>query len=498
MARNDQIRHKTFSLLYGSVRVAFSQVIAHQRVFRPEDQQRFMVISGDNNPVHLDPVRARRFLFGKPVVHGAHILMWALDSLFATRKGTYRISAVRASFRRPVFPGDQLTIEYPSDAEESVRLDITSAGEVKASVLVEFSRIHSVSDQTRSPHPEAPTLCEPRVLTDDDLPGLEGTLALHLPETEYRRLFPNLARSVEPFQASALLSISRLVGVECPGLNSILYEIDLSDEASQVRSDMNYRVTAFDERTQRVSLDVVSPLLSGNVIAFVRPEPVSQADCAELSVLVEDNEFSDQNALVVGASRGLGEVTAKLLTMGGAAVTGTFNVGKDDADQVAEEIGSVGGRIRFVHLDVTQSDFVEWFTNKGDSDLTHLYYFCSPRIPLNQTGKFSSEALEDLVQFYVCHFIELTNVLVESRLSRAFYPSTVFLDETPPGMEEYSIAKSAGEAACAILEKTYPELRIYRPRLPVTNTDQTASILPVRRDDPSILMLKHLREFVSL
>jgi hypothetical protein len=457
-----------------------------------------MVISGDNNPVHLDPVRARRFLFGKTVVHGVHLLMWALDSLFSTRKDNYRISAVRASFRRPVFPGDQVTIEYPSDSEESVRLVITSVGEVKANVQVEFYRMHGVSDQTCSPHPEAPTPYEPRVLTDDDLPGLEGTLALHLPKIEYRRLFPNLARSVEPLQASALLSISRLVGVECPGLNSILYEIDLADEASQMTSDMNYKLAAFDERTQRVSLDVVSPFLSGSVIAFVRPEPVSQADCAELSVLVEDDEFSDQNALIVGASRGLGEVTAKLLAMGGAAVTGTFNVGKDDADQVAEEINSAGGRIRFVHLDVTQSDFLESFANEGDLDLTHLYYFCSPKIPLNQTGKFSTETLEDLFQFYVSHFIELTNVLVESRLSRAFYPSTIFLDETPPGMGEYSVAKSAGEAACAILEKIYPKLQIYRPRLPPTNTDQTASILPARRDDPSTLMLKHLREFASL
>jgi hypothetical protein len=106
--------------------------------------------------------------------------------------------------------------------------------------------------------------------------------------------------------------------------------------------------------------------------------------------------------------------------------------------------------------------------------------------------------LEDFFQFYVSHFIELTNVLVEFRLGRVFYPSTVALDETPPGMKEYSVAKSAGEAACAILEKTYPELRIYRPRLPLTNTDQTASILPVRRDDPSTLMLKHLRKFNSL
>ena len=280
-----------------------------------------MVLSGDNNPLHLDPVQARRLLFGRTVVHGVHLLMWALDSLLAARENNCRISALSTLFRRPVFPGDKVTIECPSNSRESAQFDITSADEVKANVLVEFSRTHSVPGGTHSPHPEVPTPYAPRILTGDDLPGLEGTVALHLPRTEYRHLFPNLARSMEPLQASALLSISRLVGVECPGLNSILHGIDLSDQASEVRSDLNYRVAEFDERTQRLSIDLLSPLLSGNVIAFVRPKPVTQADCADLSPLVKENEFSDQNALVVGASRGLGEVTAKFLAMGGATVT---------------------------------------------------------------------------------------------------------------------------------------------------------------------------------
>ena len=424
--------------------------------------------------------------------------MWTLDSLLATRKHNYRIRTLKALFRKPVFPGNEVTIEHASCPGESIQLDITTNGEVKAQVEVELFQTDVVTSQKRSPHLSAPPLCEPLILKQTDLSGREGSLVLHLPQTEYQRLFPNLARSIEPLQASALLSISRLVGVKCPGLNSILHEINVSDKTQRTRSRLNYRVAGFDERTQRLSMNVGSPLLSGGLITFVRPDPARQANCSELDELVKNNEFSDQNALVIGASRGRGEVTAKLLAMGGAAVTGTFNLGEQDAERVTEEINSADGQIRFLHLDVTTSDPVEPFAKRSGFDPTHLYYFCSPRIPLNQTGKFSTENLKDLFQFYVSYFTKLTGILVESRLSRAFYPSTTFIESTPPGMQEYSVAKSAGEAACAILEQTYPKLRIYRPRLPPTNTDQTASILPARHHEPSTLILKHLREFVSL
>ena len=259
---------------------------------------------------------------------------------------------------------------------------------------------------------------------------------------------------------------------------------------------MDYWVTAFDDRMQRLSIAVESPNLAGTMLAFVRPEPVTQPTCAELDLLVRKDEFADQDALVVGASRGLGEVAAKLLASGGATVTGTFNLGEDDAARVGEDIKSVGGDIRFVHLDITQADLAG-FIDDNSLEPTHLYYFCSPKV-LDRTGAFSTEILEELFGIYVTHFIQLVDVLARVHLNRAFYPSNVALDDTPLSMREYSIAKSAGEMACTSLEKTYPDLRIYKPRLPRISTDQTASILAANSEDAPPLILKHLQQFSSI
>ena len=46
-----------------------------ERTFTQDDQLRFAELSGDWNPVHVDPVAARRTPYGQ-IVHGVHAVAW--------------------------------------------------------------------------------------------------------------------------------------------------------------------------------------------------------------------------------------------------------------------------------------------------------------------------------------------------------------------------------------------------------------------------------------
>ena len=81
---------------------------------------------------------------------------------------------------------------------------------------------------------------------------------------------------------------------------------------------------------------------AGAVDAFARLPPVPQASSHALLGVVGPAEFADSLALVVGGSRGLGELTAKLLAAGGAKVVITYRLGANEAKAVASDIRAAG------------------------------------------------------------------------------------------------------------------------------------------------------------
>ena len=76
--------------------------------------------------------------------------------------------------------------------------------------------------------------------------------------------------------------------------------------------------------------------MQGVVESIVRPAPVAQPTLAALSVHFPHPAFVGQNALVLGGSRGLGEVVAKCLR-GGRGVRIELSHGSDAA-QVVNDI----------------------------------------------------------------------------------------------------------------------------------------------------------------
>jgi acyl dehydratase len=62
--------------------------------------RRYAAVSGDRNPIHLNPVAAKAFGFPRAIVHGMWLHARALASLGARLPGWYR---VEADFKAPVF-----------------------------------------------------------------------------------------------------------------------------------------------------------------------------------------------------------------------------------------------------------------------------------------------------------------------------------------------------------------------------------------------------------
>jgi hypothetical protein len=454
------------------------------RDFCLADQLAFGELSGDFNPVHVDPVAARRSLFGAAVVHGIHSLLWALDVWSQDRPQPFAIYSIRADFARPIRLGDVVSYSLVSDLEGQTQIHLLVDQFVTTKIKLKWS--HASTPELNLFTAGFPPREDPKVLAIRDAENASGALPLYLHPAAAARLFPHLVAALPIAQ---LLATTRLVGMECPGLHSFYSSLDVSfREDANITPVLAYEVTKLDPRYGIVMIGLNSPHMTGKVTAFFRPPRQEQAHSSALQDLVSRNEFAGQRALVVGGSRGLGEVAAKLLAAGGADVKVTYHQGADDAHRVAAEITAEGGTAGCLQLNVLDQTHT-----LGDSwTPTHLYYFASPQIATGRPGAFSSALFQVFCNYYVLGFHRLVEGLCALGLKYVFYPSTVFIDELPPELSEYAVAKMAGEELCRYLEKAHPDLHIYRPRLPRMSTDQTASFMPTEQKDPVPVLLEHL------
>src|SRR3984957_1308091 len=91
-----------------------SEMAAHS--FTMASQRRFVELSGDRNPLHIDTLTARRSLLGGVAVHGIHLLLWALDKLAASRE-LRGFARLRVQFERGVVVGDAVDLVWRHDKD---------------------------------------------------------------------------------------------------------------------------------------------------------------------------------------------------------------------------------------------------------------------------------------------------------------------------------------------------------------------------------------------
>ena len=83
------------------------------KTFTDEDVRRFVEITGDRNPLHVDDEFAAKSQFGRRVLHGmlsASILSTMVGMLLPGTGAIYRAQTIR--FIRPAHVGDTLTAHF--------------------------------------------------------------------------------------------------------------------------------------------------------------------------------------------------------------------------------------------------------------------------------------------------------------------------------------------------------------------------------------------------
>lgn len=465
--------------------------VVQVRLELPE-QKLFAKLSGDYNPMHLDAVAARRFMFGGIVVHGVHILLKALELLFSKTRENIGLRTVSAQFHHPVRVGSLTEYVFNEIGE----------GETSVQICVGICTVANIHVSWRSGRTEGIPLAselpsrEPcQVLAENNVPVARGQVPVLLHEALSDELFPVLSKYAPAHQIAMLLAATRIVGMKCPGYNSVFSELMIRYSADcENAREASYAVADYDSRFHLASIRITGPGSAGTLKAFLRPPPQIQPPVSDLMRFLRSNEFEGRRALVIGGSRGLGELCAKLLSAGGADIRLTYRSGEHDAAIVVDDINTSGGSAEALRFDVTAGG-TSLLKSLGKWRPTELLYFATPPIFQPRYEKYSGRLFEEFTNIYVNSFADIFYALeFNGALRNVLCPSTVAIDDLTRDMPEYIAAKSAAEALCRFLDKTHPDVYFQMPRLPRLLTDQTVNLFGVKGEDALPLLLGLLRK----
>lgn len=458
------------------------------RSFTVADQTWFRTVSGDANPLHMDPHWAAATFPGAMVVHGMHALFWGLEQALR-RQSNPSPASLRATFVRPILVGDEVSAETSPDG---LTLRLLVQGEP---MLV----AHLGPD---GPPPTPSVLSTPPTPADrpvrdrrlEDLPGLAGQVAC--PDIAALSIaFPVMAQAFGPVMLAGLAALSTLVGMECPGRHALFSEFSVTRAQSPLMPELSYGVKRINKVFSRVEMTVEGLGLTGLVSAFVGRDDVPPSD-ETIRATVTPDEFQRSTPLIIGGSGGLGAITARLLAAGGAEPVVTWHRSQEGGLTTRAAIERLGGRCRLLRMDASApGEALGRLTAEGWQG-NEVYYFATPRIFRRHLAPFDAADLRAFLDIYVDSFYELVHALVKTRPDtpwRIFYPSTVAVGEKGRDLLEYGMAKEAGERLCSHLAERYRNLSITVERLPRIATRQTQSFVRVKAESPEQVMLPIIR-----
>jgi 3-hydroxyacyl-CoA dehydrogenase/3a,7a,12a-trihydroxy-5b-cholest-24-enoyl-CoA hydratase len=110
----------------------------------PKNQALLYRLSGDSNPLHVDPEAARIFGLSRPILHGICTLGYASRMVLRQAPRNRQLRSVRVQFSHAFFPGETLETRIWKESDQRFRFcslalerqkNVLSCGEIELEEL---------------------------------------------------------------------------------------------------------------------------------------------------------------------------------------------------------------------------------------------------------------------------------------------------------------------------------------------------------------------------
>ncbi|MBU1083742.1 MAG: SDR family oxidoreductase [Candidatus Omnitrophota bacterium] len=254
--------------------------------------------------------------------------------------------------------------------------------------------------------------------------------------------------------------VSTLVGMYLPGENALILDHS-AKYLKPVKAGDILMITGNVRSKNDISgkIDIViaitnqknETVITGTVGVLVNPPAKRGVTMKELKKKAVNLDFKGKVVLVTGASRGIGEATAKLFAHHGADVIVNYRLGKKDADRVVKDIVSSKKRAVALKADVSDKDEVSKMISKALKEFGKIDILVnnamSDAIPV-EFEKLEWEDIQKDIDVAVKGAFNCTKavlpVMEKNGYGKVVNITTVYTNSAPPaGFTKYVTAKTA-------------------------------------------------------
>ncbi|VAW87158.1 3-oxoacyl-[acyl-carrier protein] reductase [hydrothermal vent metagenome] len=456
----------------------------------------FAALTSDVNSLHLNEEIARKSRFRTRIVHG--MLPFSMLAFLAQEfpNKSVQFISFHTRFLKAIHYNQtiSITIDYfetsKQDNSSSQSFDFTATisklphlekvTEIKGCFDVHHETSKFIFDHNVSRINSLLTdkiIEEQHTLNTLTVDSTES-LSFYIDETKLSYFISTIIQAHEPFikhitlpstNLIASLLLSTIVGMKIPGRHATFSSFKLKF-INEVLLHKKYKLKTSIKRISKAS-EVIKTLVSiecenqqlaeGEIESLVNPPPTKMLSCFDITQSgLNDLGLKGKVALITGSSRGIGETTAKLLSMLGCKVIITYYKGKNDAQIIATDIKTNGGEALVQQCDVTNEESVKTLYKVisekiGDIDIlinNAVKDFSASDIELLNWDDFLGELEVTLKGTHLCCKYAIPAFKRNNR-GKIINLSTIAVANPPAGQAKYISAKSALEGYTKSLAK---------------------------------------------
>lgn len=449
--------------------------------------KQFSILTGDFSSLHVDSDFARTSAFRTNVVHGMLPVLFVLCPSMCWKPGKKaRINKISGTFLKPVFLEDELRviIEDAQAGQETAIFEFKIV-HVGSNAVVTMGKIELFYDKASIFHggDSKPTADQSLLLTQ--LKEKENTsLDKGTGDAFLFSLNPNVRTTLANIIHGGLINQDRLLidewlkhcdladllavslcstfaGMCIPGKKAtfIDFQAEFSDplpwgEKYRFAGEIKFHSPSTDilvEKWQVTAEGADCQIYAKGEIKTKINEPRRvMPSIAQLKEHSMSLQLENKVALITGASRGIGETTAKLLSLFGVTVVINYNRSQEDAVRIVQEIERSGGKALALQADVAHRRQVETMVKTAAEKFGRIDILVNNAVRDARPMSFLETTWEEVQKdidvtvkgaFHCCQ--EVVPIMIKNKGGKIINLSTIFAENPPANQAKYVISKNA-------------------------------------------------------